>query len=111
MSKTSKRVSVILILALVLLGLNVLPFDRWLNPLFHWIETQEGTSAKWLFVGVGIGAVVLFVPVTVPIAAGGALFGFPGGLWSAGAVLAAGNALGFLIGRRLWPHLRCYAPF
>lgn len=111
MSKPSKRLTTVLILAVILIALNLLPFDRWLEPVFNWIEHNDGASAKWLFIGVGVGAVLLFVPVTIPIAAAGALFGFPGGLWPAGIILAAGNALGFLAGRGLWPNLRSRAPF
>lgn len=111
MSKAWKRTCAVFGLAGVLAALSLLPFDRWLEPLFGWILSNGEGAAKWLFIGIGVVAVVLFVPVTVPIAAAGALFGFPGGLWPAGAVLAAGSALGFLAGRRLWPRIRECAPF
>jgi uncharacterized membrane protein YdjX (TVP38/TMEM64 family) len=58
------------------------------------------------FICVGTLAVLLFVPVSVPVTAAGIFFGFPAGLFPAALMLAFGAAGGFGAGRLLWPKIK-----
>lgn len=100
----------LLILAGLIAAMQLVPFGHWLDT-FQEIVTEAGSNEMLLFICIGALAVLLFVPVSVPVTIAGLFFGFPDGLLPALAVLAAGAAGGFALGRILWPRIRHFSMF
>ncbi len=92
------------------IAMKFLPFDRWMESFREMLD-EAGAAAFLIFIAVGIVAVLLFVPVSVPVTAAGLFFGFAGGLLPAFAVLAAGASGGFFVGRFLWPKINHFSLF
>jgi uncharacterized membrane protein YdjX (TVP38/TMEM64 family) len=108
--KRGLQLTGLLIAAGLIIAINLLPFGQWLNT-FREVLENAGSAGTLLFIFAGTLAALFFVPVSVPVTVAGLFFGFPGGLLPAAAVLAAGTAGGFAVGRLLWPeikHLRIF---
>lgn len=94
----------------LIVAMKFLPFDRWLDS-FQQVLDDVGSAGVLIFIATATLAVLLFVPVSVPVTAAGLFFGFAGGLLPAFAVLAAGAAGGFFVGRFLWPKIKHFSMF
>jgi uncharacterized membrane protein YdjX (TVP38/TMEM64 family) len=97
-------VTVLLFIGFLVL-LNVLPLQEWVKPFFSRLE-EMGWIGGLLFVLIGIGMTLLFVPVTVLITLSGFFFGLGWGLVTSFLILSGGLSLGNLLGALLWPKLK-----
>ncbi|HKL20544.1 MAG TPA: VTT domain-containing protein, partial [Tichowtungia sp.] len=105
---TKKRIfqwAGVLVIAGVIIAMNLVPFNQWLEA-FQELLNDIGSNGRLLFICIGTLAVLLFVPVSVPVTVAGIFFGFPGGFIPALSVLGAGAAGGFFVGRLLWPGIK-----
>jgi len=100
----------VLVIAGGIITMNLVPFNQWLEA-FQELLNDISSNGRLLFICIGILAVLLFVPVSVPVTVAGIFFGFPGGLVPAALVLAAGAAGGFAGGRLLWPKIKYFSLF
>lgn len=100
----------LIIAAGLIVAINLLPFGRWLDT-FQEVLDDAGSAGTLLFISVGTLAILLFVPVSVPVTVAGLFFGFRDGLLPAFAVLAAGAFGGFFAGRLLWPRIKHFSMF
>lgn len=90
--------------AALLIAARFLPAAEWQDPCRDRFA-DSGLSGMLLYSLAGTAAVLLFVPVSIPVIAAGLFFGFPGGLLPAAAILAASSSLGFATGRALRPRI------
>jgi uncharacterized membrane protein YdjX (TVP38/TMEM64 family) len=94
----------------LILVINFLPFQEWLQPVFDAID-EAGSWGPLLFVGLAILLVLLFVPVSALVTASGLLFGFWLGFALISVTLILGIAAGFIGGNILWPKIKDFELF
>lgn len=104
-----KKAQIRILLVLVGIGgilvLYNLPFRDWLNPIFDMVE-GEGWVGQAVFVLLGTGLTVCFVPASVFTVSAGMLFGFLTGFGLASLILVAGSIIGYGMGAAAWKRVQ-----